>query len=470
MFESDAVAELTQVMTHAAGETLTALAQFDPAVLGDATVRSTLCELEAIRRRLDATAIHFLAELHDRQATEQDAALGTSRWLAREGRLPASATKQRVHTAAQLRDLLPEVDAALREGRIGYDHARVYAEVTNHRNAQAMHAASTAFCELASHMTFARWCREVRAAATYADVDGNEPHPNRAQLHVSGTDGLLVFRGELTGDDAVVFEHAVNAKADELFHQYKAEKELFPDARVPGRAALRAMALVELCRQAQGVDLNSTKGPRPDMTVIAHTDTAPDDPANPTELDLADLLDPDHHHTCNHDHDQGWGGGDHDHDHDHDHDQDRGRRRRECRRPVVTTADGRRLDDATAALVLCSAIIRGLSVDPNGVPIAETDARHPNRSQRRALKYRDGSCTFPGCAATFDWTEAHHLQHWPAGPTALSNLVSLCRRHHGYVHRHGWTVTLGDDGWTRWTSPEGTTRWGQRHFQIRDGP
>ena len=74
------------------------------------------------------------------------------------------------------------------------------------------------------------------------------------------------------------------------------------------------------------------------------------------------------------------------------------------------------------------------------------------------------------CPSNRGKLNAHHIEHWPLGPTALHNLTLLCRRHHGAVHRHGWTVTLGDDGWTTWTSPGGTTRPGQRHGRTRAGP
>ena len=52
---------------------------------------------------------------------------------------------------------------------------------------------------------------------------------------------------------------------------------------------------------------------------------------------------------------------------------------------------------------------------------------------RRALAHRDQTCRFPGCRGQI--REGHHVQHWArGGPTALSNLVSLCRRHHRAVH------------------------------------
>src|SRR5438132_608638 len=58
---------------------------------------------------------------------------------------------------------------------------------------------------------------------------------------------------------------------------------------------------------------------------------------------------------------------------------------------------------------------------------------------RRALDHRDQGCRFPGCGLRF--TQGHHLRHWAhGGPTTLSNLALLCRRHHRAVHEEGYQV------------------------------
>jgi hypothetical protein len=58
---------------------------------------------------------------------------------------------------------------------------------------------------------------------------------------------------------------------------------------------------------------------------------------------------------------------------------------------------------------------------------------------RRALQHRDRGCRFPGCGSRF--TQGHHIKHWAnGGPTTLSNLALLCRRHHRAVHQEGFQV------------------------------
>ena len=48
------------------------------------------------------------------------------------------------------------------------------------------------------------------------------------------------------------------------------------------------------------------------------------------------------------------------------------------------------------------------------------------------------------------------MQHWArGGPTTLSNLALLCRRHHRAVHEEGYAVARGPDGALRFRRPDG---------------
>ncbi|TQJ49033.1 HNH endonuclease signature motif containing protein [Phycicoccus sp. SLBN-51] len=56
-------------------------------------------------------------------------------------------------------------------------------------------------------------------------------------------------------------------------------------------------------------------------------------------------------------------------------------------------------------------------------------------AQTKRLWLRDGGCTYPGCGAPPQWTDAHHLVHWAdLGPSNLTNGALLCERHHTIVH------------------------------------
>lgn len=65
----------------------------------------------------------------------------------------------------------------------------------------------------------------------------------------------------------------------------------------------------------------------------------------------------------------------------------------------------------------------------------------------------------------------HHVEHYEhGGATDIANCAALCRTHHGYTHRKGWTMHASDDGWFWWEAPSGKTFWSQRHHKRRDKP
>ncbi len=73
---------------------------------------------------------------------------------------------------------------------------------------------------------------------------------------------------------------------------------------------------------------------------------------------------------------------------------------------------------------------------------------------RRALQHRDRGCRFPGCGVRI--TEGHHIHHWArGGPTTLSNLAMLCRRHHRAVHEEGYQIEREADGTLTFRRPNG---------------
>ena len=66
-------------------------------------------------------------------------------------------------------------------------------------------------------------------------------------------------------------------------------------------------------------------------------------------------------------------------------------------------------------------------------------------SMRRAVIVRDRRCRFPGCDRPHTWCDAHHVVHWAdGGPTALANLLLLCRSHHRMVHGGRFRLELSN--------------------------
>src|SRR5204863_1514130 len=117
--------------------------------------------------------------------------------------------------------------------------------------------------------------------------------------------------------------------------------------------------------------------------------------------------------------------------------------------------DGTRVSAETSRRLACDASRVVMRHDPDG-RVMEIGARTRTipPALRRALLHRDHGCRFPGCGLTF--TQGHHLRHWAAGgPTTLSNLALLCRRHHRVVHEEGYHVDRRPDGPLRFRRPDG---------------
>jgi hypothetical protein len=106
---------------------------------------------------------------------------------------------------------------------------------------------------------------------------------------------------------------------------------------------------------------------------------------------------------------------------------------------------------------------RRLLCDAGIVPVTEEAGRTVDVGRktrtipsalRRALHHRDRSCRFPGCSN--HRVDAHHIQHWiDGGATSLDNTVLLCRRHHRYLHEHGFSLAI-HDGAPTFFDPTGT--------------
>jgi len=117
--------------------------------------------------------------------------------------------------------------------------------------------------------------------------------------------------------------------------------------------------------------------------------------------------------------------------------------------------DGARVSAETSQRLACDASRVVMRQDEEG-RVVEIGARTRTipPALRRALHHRDRGCRFPGCGVRFG--QGHHIHHWAhGGPTTLSNLALLCRRHHRAVHEEGFQVARGPDGALRFRRPDG---------------
>jgi hypothetical protein len=117
--------------------------------------------------------------------------------------------------------------------------------------------------------------------------------------------------------------------------------------------------------------------------------------------------------------------------------------------------DGARVASETAQRLACDAsrVVMRENADGRVVEVGARTRTIPP-ALRRALHHRDSGCRFPGCGVRVG--EGHHIRHWArGGPTTLSNLAMLCRRHHRAVHEEGYQIARGADGALTFRHPNG---------------
>jgi hypothetical protein len=100
-------------------------------------------------------------------------------------------------------------------------------------------------------------------------------------------------------------------------------------------------------------------------------------------------------------------------------------------------------------------VARVLLDERTGVVIETSITEYlPDKAMRRFIQKRDGCCRFPGCRRNARRCEPDHIIPYSAGgPTAIWNLVALCKHHHRVKHDAGWRLTMTRDGECLWTDP-----------------
>jgi 5-methylcytosine-specific restriction endonuclease McrA len=233
-------------------------------------------------------------------------------------------------------------------------------------------------------------------------------HASRA-LHVhQDEDGTVVLRGRLTPEVGALLLRALDAAREQLYQKARREGATMPPsdppAEPPTTAQQRADALELLAETAlhHGID-PGTPGER--YQVVVH-------------VDAAALADPD--------------------------------------QPGQSVLEnGARVSAETSRRLACDASRVVMRHDPDG-RLLEVGARTRTipPALRRALHHRDRSRRFPGCGLPFG--QGHHVRHWAqGGPTTLSNLALLCRRHHRAVHEEGYQIDRQPDGSFQFRRPDG---------------
>ncbi|HEY7647805.1 MAG TPA: DUF222 domain-containing protein, partial [Methylomirabilota bacterium] len=248
--------------------------------------------------------------------------------------------------------------------------------------------------------------RRVDRIAEGRDVQ--RQHAARS-LHVNADeDGTVRIRGRLTPEVGALLMQALAAAREALYQRHRAQSfDTGPVDRAvapPSLEQLEADALALLAETAlhQGLD-PGTPGER--YQVVVHVDaTVLADPEAPGQSVLE---------------------------------------------------GGPRVPAGTSQRLACDASRVVMRHDAEG-RVVEVGARTRTipPALRRVLHHRDHGCRFPGCGVRFG--QGHHIRHWAhGGPTTLSNLALLCRRHHRAVHEEGYQVERQSDGELRFCRPDG---------------
>ena len=121
--------ELLRVLVGSAGHAMATAALVAVDGMDADTLRQVVIGVEQLRRFLDATQAHALAELVDRDVTDRACGASTSAWLARSTAIPSGVARQRAFL-----DRLAEAEAfsgtalLARDGRVVFEAARGIAD------------------------------------------------------------------------------------------------------------------------------------------------------------------------------------------------------------------------------------------------------------------------------------------------------------------------------------------------------
>jgi len=361
----------------------------DLASLPDAIVEEGFARLQRSAERLELLRLRQLAELDRRRPYVRDGYLSLSSWVAHQHRVAYSTATSDVRMARAL-EAMPKTREAVASGEISGSAARVLASAreTDH---DAFGQAEQVLVEAAARHSVrdlarvvAHWRNGVESRRDYPT--GEDSLRARRRLHVSPTVfGMVRIDGDLDPDSGETVLTALRSCADGEI--WSGDRE---DRRTPGQR--RADALGEICRQwLDSSDRPQVGGERPNVTVTAGLQ-ALRGRGEPAQFD--------HLGPIGHEAARTWA---------------------------------------------CDASVTRVVLGPRS-ELLDVGRRTPvvPAPMRRAVVVRDRECRFPGCDRPPPWCDAHHVVHWAdGGPTALSNLVLLCRRHHRLVH-HGFTVGMVD--------------------------
>ena len=350
----------------------------------------------------------LVREFDEKELWAQSGLCSCAHWLNFKCGIGMNAAREKVRVAHALKDL-PEISEGFRKGELSYSKVRAITRAATPGNEDAL-------MNLGRHGTAAHVEKVVssyRRVKRLQDLQTvNEQHGNRTLNYFFDDDGSLVIKGRFPAEKGALIIKALEMamdqqfsagaepgprpidKIDEALNDVSAETSDNGDDR--GTAyqcepinARRADAMAEIVETY--LNNNESSGSTGDRyQVVVHVSAETSD---------------------------------------------------------AHIEDGPHLAAETSRRVGCDCSLIGVLENGDGEPLSvgrKTRAIPP--AIRRALKFRDRGCRFPGCTNT-RFVDGHHVKHWAdGGETSLENLVQLCRHHHRLVHEGGFDCKRLPDG------------------------
>ena len=356
-------------------------------------------EIAELSAHLEAATAHLLDLIRefDTRGGWSNGFRSCAAWLSwRVGYAPGAA-REHVRVARAL-GTLPLLSHALARGELSYAKVRELTRVAMPETEERLLAVGRT--GTAEHVE--RIVRGWRRMDRKAEAQEAARHHTARALHVyQDEDGTVRVRGRLAPEVGALVLKALEAARESLYQRRRKEA---PDADPPTMEQQQADAMALLAETAlhQGIDPGA---PGERYQVVVHVDAAV---LVDTEQTGQSVLE-----------------------------------------------GGLRVPAGTSQRLACDATRVVMRHDGEG-RVIEVGARTRTipPAIRRALQHRDNGCRFPGCGVRFG--QGHNIRHWArGGPTTLSNLTMLCRRHHRAVHEEGYQIERQPDGELQFRRPNG---------------
>lgn len=384
--------------------------------VADARLREDFAELRSVAERLHLEALRRLAEIERRRLHERDGHLSAVAWLASMHRMTWGAAREQVRTAVAL-EAMPATRAALEGGEVTLSAARPLI-AAREAEPEAFAGAEGRLVEAARVVAVADLGRVVaswrEAVQRERGVDREGYLRSRRRLDATPTFGGMVrVDGELDPETGETVLTALRSIVDAELRAGRSGAGHVDEGSFDDRspAQRRADALGELCRQwLDRQDRPMVGGERPHLTVTVRAETLAGGSV---------------------------GGGD-----GGEIDPETG----DIVSPMAELDHVGPVPVAMARRIACDAAVMRVVLSERSEPL---DVGRRSKvippGMRRAVIVRDRRCRFPGCDRPHTWCDAHHVVHWAdGGPTALANLVLLCRQHHRAIHAGRASLEMTD--------------------------